>query len=444
MQIRYFDAAWNDIKNSPGWFGKLCLLALINFIPIFGQMVTFGYLFGWAREISWGSHRPMPASLFSNEDGKFWRRGWFVFVLSIVLMIIPMVVMSVGQSMQLSGVQSARMGDGAGVLSMIGGLLYLVGIISTLLVGMLVWIGSMRVSIYDRLSAGFQLGKLWKMFRHDTNGILRIFGMNLLVSLILGILLSIVIVVLMMVVVFAGVAGVMSSGVPISSAQYMTDAQAAQLGLSVIASAGVVGFLSFAVMVFAINLVSAFTSALVYRAVGYWTMQFDVPSWRGQDDPMPFEMGQPVPQDAPSAQGQSVAQASAPVSVQPDAQAYSQSQQPQPEMRPLDPQQVPLGSMPQAVPGQNEAWQQNAPSFVSDDQAQWTSGADVAEGNAIVEAASQSVQDAQDAVSVPSEVQAYDAQDTMLASPEVQAYDAQVAAWQNETAEAAEDNPTVR
>ena len=107
MQIRYFDAAWNDIKNSPGWFGKLCLLALVNFIPIFGQMVTFGYLFGWAREISWGAHRPMPASLFSNEDGKFWRRGWFVFVLSIVLMIIPIIIMSIGQGMQLSGISSA-------------------------------------------------------------------------------------------------------------------------------------------------------------------------------------------------------------------------------------------------------------------------------------------------------------------------------------------------
>ena len=437
MQIRYFDAAWNDIKNSPGWFGKLCLLALVNFIPIFGQMVTFGYLFGWAREISWGAHRPMPASLFSNEDGKFWRRGWFVFVLSIVLMIIPIIIMSIGQGMQLSGISSARMGDGASVMSMIGGLLYLVGIIATLLVGILIWIGSMRVSIYDRLSAGFQLGKLWKMFRHDTNGILRIFGMYLLVNLILGILLSIIIVMLMMVVMFAGVAGVVGSGVPLSSVQYMTDAQAAQLGLSVIASAGVVGFLSFAVMVFAANLTSAFTSALVYRAVGYWTMQFDVPSWRGQDDPMPFELGQPTAQGVPYAQEQ-------PDAVQPGAHVQSQPQQSQQEMQPLDPQQVPMGSMPQVAPAQDEAWQQNAPSFSSDDQTRWASGTDEAEGNAIVEAASQSVQDAQDAVSAPSEVQAYGTQDTMLASPEVQAYDAQVAAWQNETAGAAEGDPTVR
>ena len=30
QQIQYFKSAWGDIKNSPGWFGKLCLLALIN------------------------------------------------------------------------------------------------------------------------------------------------------------------------------------------------------------------------------------------------------------------------------------------------------------------------------------------------------------------------------------------------------------------------------
>ena len=75
MQIKYFQTAWNDVKNSPGWFGKMCLLALVNFIPIFGSIVSYGYLYGWAREIAWGVHQPMPASIFSNDDGKFWRRG---------------------------------------------------------------------------------------------------------------------------------------------------------------------------------------------------------------------------------------------------------------------------------------------------------------------------------------------------------------------------------
>ena len=84
MQIKYFQTAWNDLENSPGWFGKMCLLALVNIIPVFGQIVTYGYLYGWAREIAWGAHQPLPSSIFANDDGKFWRRGWFLFVIAFV------------------------------------------------------------------------------------------------------------------------------------------------------------------------------------------------------------------------------------------------------------------------------------------------------------------------------------------------------------------------
>ena len=419
MQIRYFDAAWNDIKNSPGWFGKLCLLALVNFIPVFGQMVTYGYLYGWAREISWGAHRPMPSSLFGNEDGKYWRRGWFVLVLTFVLMLIPIFVMTIGQTMQV-GVYSARGDAGQGAIAMVGGLLYVAGIVLSLLVSVLVWIGSMRVSIYDRLSAGFQLGKLWKMLLHDTGGIMRIFGMNLLVSLIIGIALSIVITVLMLIVVFAGLAGAMSSGYSIDSIQYMTDAQAAQLTLRVIASAGVVGFFSGAIMLFVVNLGSAFTSALVYRAVGYWTMQFDVPAWRGQDDPMPFELVQSPAQ--PGMQQDSY----------PGMQPQGQPQGQYPSgVIPMDPQQMPVGAMPQSATDQTTAWQQAEPldQVVQGPVGQVEQPAVAPEENSLIDQAVQSVQDAQDAVA---------------ASPEVQAYDAQVAAWQSESAGVSEDDVASR
>ena len=43
MQKGYFKAAWNDIKQSEGWLGKMFLLGLLSLIPIFGQVVLFGY-----------------------------------------------------------------------------------------------------------------------------------------------------------------------------------------------------------------------------------------------------------------------------------------------------------------------------------------------------------------------------------------------------------------
>ena len=39
---RYFRTCYDDIKSSKGWFGKICLLGLIEFIPIFGQMTVYG------------------------------------------------------------------------------------------------------------------------------------------------------------------------------------------------------------------------------------------------------------------------------------------------------------------------------------------------------------------------------------------------------------------
>ena len=52
MQTGYFSAAWNDVKSSQGWLGKMFLLGLIAFIPVFGPVVLLGYAFGWARESS--------------------------------------------------------------------------------------------------------------------------------------------------------------------------------------------------------------------------------------------------------------------------------------------------------------------------------------------------------------------------------------------------------
>lgn len=286
MQIKYFQTAWNDLKNSPGWFGKMCLLALVNIIPVFGQIVTYGYLYGWAREIAWGAHQPLPSSIFANDDGKFWRRGWFLLVIAFVFSLIPAIIMMFGANISgvtfYSGMYSATRGSvTAGAASAasagVGWLLYLIGAVLSLFISILMWIAFMRSAIYDRLSPGFQFGKIWSMFRKDTNGIMRIFGMNLLLSLILSAIISIVV----MILVFGLIAAGAGAGASDNSA-------AAFVGLG-----GVLTIVLLALVYFAV-VASMVVEALVARAVGYWTMQFDVPHWRGQDDPMPFEQVPPA------------------------------------------------------------------------------------------------------------------------------------------------------
>ena len=348
MNIQYFKASWGDIKNSPGWFGKLCLLALLNFIPIFGQIVSYGYLYGWAREIAWGTHEPLPSRIFGNEDGKLYRRGWFVFVLTFVFMLIPYFVMGMGNSLQGVGItlfSAGRATAAASAWGWLGAILSFIGWIGVFFVSILSWIGCMRIAIYDRLSAGFQFSKIWKMLRHDTGGIMRIFGMQLLFSFIIGIILTIFVTIVVVIVMSIGISGVVAAGYSVEALQHMSNAQAAQVMLQFFASAGFVIFLSIIVGGFVFGVALLFVQMLVTRAVGYWTMQFDVPHWGGQDAPLPFEMaGAPQPsQPIPP-------QAAPPINPNsPYASAY--------QTRPITPDPgytpptAPIGSMTPTAPG---------------------------------------------------------------------------------------------
>ena len=165
MQQGYYSTAWSDIKNSPGWFAKVCLLGLINFIPVFGSMVCYGYSYGWARDIAWNVHQPMPARLLGNEDGKLYSRGFFALVIFFVASIV-------------SVIPGIIIGDSA-FSSLVVSLL-------SLFLCMFAAIGVMRMAIYGRISAGFQVKKMWSMMTHDFNGLLRILGMVILAGLIIG------------------------------------------------------------------------------------------------------------------------------------------------------------------------------------------------------------------------------------------------------------------
>ncbi len=65
------------------------MLGLVSLVPIFGWIVVAGYLYGWARDIAWGVHAPLPAHVFGNEDGRLYSRGFFVLVISFVCSLIP-------------------------------------------------------------------------------------------------------------------------------------------------------------------------------------------------------------------------------------------------------------------------------------------------------------------------------------------------------------------
>ena len=294
MQAGYFKLAWSDIRQSKGWLKKLLLLALVACIPVFGWIVVYGYLFGWARDMAWGVHGPLPERVFGNEDGKLYVRGASVFVVMLLFSLVPAGISLVGTlllggDMGRIGILTNLWGEAWSwwfVSLVLGVGLVLATATAAVLAALLSWVGSMRVSIYGRVSAGFQLGRMWAMLRHDAKGIARIFGMVLLWTILGGLAVSLVIMAAAFLltlgglVVFDGIIGELTSGFGGFGIVSVATAVLGALTVSAVVSL---------VVTYALSLPSVFVTMLYVRALGYWTMQFDVPHWRGQEDPLPFE-----------------------------------------------------------------------------------------------------------------------------------------------------------
>lgn len=288
QQIKYFSSSWNDIVHSRGWFGKICLLGLIALIPIFGIMVMRGYLYGWARDIAWRVHEPMPAKIFGNEDGGLYKRGFHLLVFNLALALVVYLLLGlVGMIPGFASVEThTSYGSFSVTYSNISPLYMLVYIVVVIVESFIMWIGSMRISIYGKLSPGFQLGKIWTMYKRLPGGIWRIFGMQLLFGFIIGLVLSIVFTIILTAVIF-GMIG--SMGASIGNIDYSDTYAMYAYVYQLIMTWGPAFLITLLVLVYVALVAAVFIELLTARALGYWTMQLDVPLWRGKNDPLPFE-----------------------------------------------------------------------------------------------------------------------------------------------------------
>ena len=286
MQQGYFSRAWRAVRESESWFGTLCLLSLVSLIPVFGTIVVSGYLLGWARDAAWGMDNPLPRRVFGNEDGRLYRRGFFALVINAVVAVCIGLFAFV--CMSLLGIAAALFSvllddfSRAGVFAVSSwagttGIL-IACVILAFASQFFVWVGLMRMSIYDTLGSGFQFGHMVAMAKRDISGLLKIFFYQLLASLAAGVLLSVA----WLVVAFLGIVVSM-----------MLAGAADFSGISAYGLEGVavLGFISAGVFAVLVGYASAvcvtLIQALVYRSLGYWTARFDVASWGSQDDPLP-------------------------------------------------------------------------------------------------------------------------------------------------------------
>lgn len=286
---KYFKTSYGDIRASDNWFGKICLLGLISFIPVFGQMTLYGYSFEWAHKAAWGVEGPMPKKIYGRPGSKMLRWGWFALVIAFVVSLVPSIVNMIGDVLSASGAATAGFmtsgglyvmpNPGSGLLSGFGWLVTVVGWVLFLFCGLFIWVAIMRMTMYDRLSTGFQIGKIWDMMRRDFGGLLRILGMVLIFEAIFGIIMFMIVMGLLVAVLGASV---MPLAYMFNGGMY-ADSQVAMYIVGLIFMMLPV-LLVVAYVCFVFN---AFVQLLSARALGYWTRQFDVAAWGTKDDPLP-------------------------------------------------------------------------------------------------------------------------------------------------------------
>ena len=346
MEKGYFAAAWGDVTKSPGWISKLMRLGLLLLVPIFGQVVAYGYLYGWARDIAWNVHRPLPGKIFGNEDGNLYKRGFFIFLVALVFSLVPgafncLSHLVSGTALVGGSLNLTMNGSYYSYAPLMGGVFFsmvlgLFSFVLALAVAFFAWVGSMRTALYGTLSAGFQLNKIWAMLRYDFPGLLRIFAMALIVGLVIGFFLMVALFMFVLV------------GVVMVSAASLGGSGAFSVALFGVGVFSLFGIAFLLLSLFCI----ALCDALVIRALGYWTRQFEVSRWGGQEDPMPFEQRAAAQQHSQQ-----------PAAYQQNAQQRATAQQQAPAQQSAAQQQAA-----QQHDAQQDAWQQPAAQQPTDQQ----------------------------------------------------------------------------
>lgn len=302
MSGRYWKTCSKDITTSKGWFKKVVQLGLVNLVPVFGQMTVEGYAYEWAHKAAWGVSSPMPEKLYGRSNSKMLRWGWFAIVITFVFFLVPYLLGAIGGALADSGSSTSVFWQHTGgihlgnTLQIVFGAVFEIAAVVLFVFAILYsFAGIMRMTLYDSLGAGFQLGQIWKMVKRDAGGLFRIIGMEILFLCVICAAASIAVSLVFgtaVAALFVGSFGTMmgnsySMGGLGGSMGNMGDMSSI---LGPMMAVGVVAAIPLLfVILWAISSAGAWLTLLVARAVGYWTAQFNVARWGSKDDPLPFE-----------------------------------------------------------------------------------------------------------------------------------------------------------
>lgn len=286
---RFFGKAWGSLRSTRNVFGKLCLLALLQFVPVVGQMVLLGYVLGWVRQAAWRRETPMGAHVCGRGDADFWPRGaqaWCVEVLyGLLAVAVDACVLVLLACVLAPGLprlaESVAVGVASGVI-----------VLADVLLAVSMYVGLARMAIYNSFGAAWQMGVNLKMAFEDFGGLLKVAFGSLGLQLLAGVGACLT------TCLFLALAALL--GGPVSAAFGFGALDGAATSFAALAGAGLAALPLLAVASFLLSIPYLVVSVLSWRAFGNWVAQFDVAHWGTRHDPLPFERAR-VAEPSPTA-----------------------------------------------------------------------------------------------------------------------------------------------
>ena len=275
----YWSRSYALLTRDQGWIKPLLVLSAARMVPIVGPFGVDGYALEWARLTSWGvDSAPKQKGV---DIGACIGSGARAFVVALGYLLVAGVV---------NGVLGA-------VLGALGSLLCLV---ISVAVGVLIIVAKLRATIYQSVGAGYQVNRIVDMVKRDTEGLLRIVGLSLVLGLVVGVIASI----LVSIVLLSNLGGIIHEIVEYEMYGYVDEYYVASMLLASLAGS----LPALLVISYIIGIAGTFANLIKTTAVGLWMRQFDVQNWGQSADPLPgdapFEPASSYdrPASAPTAQ----------------------------------------------------------------------------------------------------------------------------------------------
>jgi len=177
-----FSLAVKHIFDNPKWFLRLVLAALFVPIPIIGQL----YLLGWAMEVVRRVIEGEEETLPELEFSKFFKRGFFVAVITIAYLIIPSILLGI----TTGGTALGELVDNETLeiaLLVVTVCLSILGFIFILVVWFIFPAVFGNFVAEDKFSAGFNLKQIFALLKAAPATYLAVLGGSILAAMICSI-----------------------------------------------------------------------------------------------------------------------------------------------------------------------------------------------------------------------------------------------------------------